>query len=77
MIDLNQFYAWQAEKPETRKVTIEIENNGEARIFVYDKALKVGNFVVSAEDINLEDEADEKEIKRYMELKAKFEKEAG
>jgi len=77
MIDLNQFYAWQAEKPKSRRVKIEIENANDARIFVYDSELFLGHLVTSIEGIDLEGEAQEKEIQKYRELRAKFADEIG
>ena len=73
MIDLNQFYAWQAEKPESRTVKIEIKGDSQAEVFVWDRTLIDGYFVKSVEEIDLEGRAQEKEFKRFIELKAKYE----
>jgi len=71
VLDLNQFYAWQSEKP-SRTVKIEIEDKGEVKVWVYDYALGVGQFVASVGEIDLEGKAEEKEIKKYLELRAKY-----
>ena len=75
MIDLNQFYAWQLEKPEDRVVKIDIDYTKVPRVFVYSHSIGEGQRVVSSDEIDLEGKLEEKEMKRYMELRAKFERE--
>lgn len=73
-IDLNQFYEWQQEKPETRSINIEANKFKGLTIWAYDYSLMVGQLVTSAEEIDLEAAKEAKERAQFEALKAKFER---
>lgn len=76
--DLELLMAWRREKPEARRVDIEIRNNcwkndEEVKIWVYDTDLCVGEHVTCASEINLEKKAEENDRKNYEKFKKRFE----
>lgn len=75
-MDLNQFYAWQQEKPETRSITIEagpVKSQG-IKVWVYDYGLQAGQFVQSVDEIDLEGKKEARESAAFEALRAKFER---
>jgi hypothetical protein len=71
-MDLNKFYAWQQEKPETRSMRIEADPFKDVTIWVYDYKLQVGQLVQSVDEIDLEGAKEAKERAQFEALKAKF-----
>lgn len=73
--------AWQAEKSESRSITIEIRPDTHycesARVWCYDSALQEGEFVHEPNMPNLEAKAEKAARAEYDRLKAMFEKEGG
>lgn len=71
--------AWQAEKLDSRHVTITIKKkswNEEVQnisAWVYDSEICVGQIVGSAAEINLEKKKEDSEREEYARLKRKFE----
>jgi len=53
MIDFQSFVDWKNEK-ESRVVDIDIERNGNIKVWVYDYDLATGQFVQTIEEIDLE-----------------------
>lgn len=53
MIDFQSFVDWKNEK-ESRVVDIDIERNGNIKVWVYDHDLATGQFVQTIEEIGLE-----------------------
>jgi hypothetical protein len=77
MLDYNAFIKWAQEKPETRRVQIETKYNNanEVTVWVSDLEMKVGQFVNSVDEIDLERQAQLREFAEFERLKAKFEPE--
>ena len=75
MVDLNQFYAWQQEKPETRSMRIEADpfKSQDIKVWVYDYGLQAGQFVQSVDEIDLEGKKEAEERAEYEALRAKYE----
>ena len=72
MADLNEFTKWQAEKPDSRHVKIDIEKD-RFNAWVYDYEILTGQHVQSVAEINLEAAKEEQERGTYERLKKKFE----
>lgn len=70
---LEQLRAWQKEGQGTRKAEITIGYSGEIQIWVYDTSLLVGQFVKSADEINLEETKLKNDKAAYERLKKQFE----
>lgn len=74
MIDIEKFYHWQQEKPDTRHVEIKITPRDKAiKVFVYDQELKQGQYVQSVNEIELENKYEAEQRAEYERLRAKFE----
>lgn len=75
MIDLNQFAAWQVEKPDSRNVQIDFGpvydpiNPQSPRIWVFDSELDTGMFTDSVDHICLDDKKKVFERAEYERLK--------
>lgn len=74
MIDLNQFAKWQGEK-DSRYIAIKLDKS-RVSIWAYDYILATGQFVKSADEIDLEGKKAETERKQYEALRKKFEGES-
>lgn len=74
MIDLNQFAKWQGEK-DSRDIEIKLDKS-RVSIWAYDYILATGQFVKSADEIDLEGKKAETERKQYEALRKKFEGES-
>jgi|GEM_PF-3118302 len=85
-VDLNSFVDWVNEKPQVRVAQIEIrmrppcpsanaitKAGAEIKVWVYDCALEVGQFVKSVDEIDLEKHKEEKEKSLLQQLKQKYE----
>ncbi|MGB9903496.1 MAG: hypothetical protein ACPLQO_02345 [Desulfotomaculales bacterium] len=84
---LEDLIKWVNEKPNTRSVSIKIRENtnpfsllprisigqAEVTIFAYDSELGVGQFVTSAQEIDLKKVKEVEEYQKYLELKKKYE----
>ncbi len=72
-MDLNQFAAWQAEKPDTRCITIEAGHGKELSAWVYDSELHEGQYVTSTYEIDLEGKKAADEKAEFERLRKKYE----
>jgi hypothetical protein len=75
-MDLNQFAAWQAEKPDTRAIQITAGHGKQLDVWAYDSQLEVGQYVKFVSEINLEGKKEQAERARYEALKKRYEGES-
>jgi|LGOV01.1.fsa_nt_gb hypothetical protein len=78
MTNLNDFAEWQAEKPESRSIKIELNPNrygatDRHSFWVYDHDLQEGQIVSCVAEIDLEGKKQRSEMEKLAELKAKYE----
>lgn len=70
-MNIDGFIKWQAEKPNTRSVDIDIDKSG-FRAWCYDIDLMAGQRVTDASQIDLEGAKTAKERAEFERLRAKF-----
>ena len=64
--------AWQAQDPKNRSVKLEFKGAYGVEAYVYDFALMVGQFVTSADEIDLEAQAERRDRQQLAALIAKY-----
>ncbi len=82
---LDNFIKWVEEKP-GRSISIKIGENDrlsalpkinsgqvEITVFAYDHKLQAGQYVTSAEEIDLEKKKEREDYQKYLELKKRYE----
>ena len=70
-MDISGFIKWQGGSG-SRSVEIEIERGGKIKIWVFDTDIMTGQYVQTAEEIDLLGKKDREDKAKYEELRGRF-----